>query len=359
MRHILTVALLWTVLGWCCAARAQDLYKCTPGPYPVKIRDLDWRDEARMRDVPVRLYIPAPRAAAGPFSKDLCDPRTGKPQIAEPTPPGPFPVIVFSHGMGASRQTYGYICTHLASHGYLVIAPTHKGSDTTAVRDGLRQRLRDGGRGRSLVVENTSDPENLKNRPRDVSFVLDRIATDEQFGKLADLSRVGAAGHSFGAYTVLAAAGMSVDLPGQKSASFRDRRIKAAVPMSPQGAGATGIRPGAWDGVTIPVLFLTGTRDYGQGKRPADWRRQPFEAVGALHQADDYLMTLNGATHFTFAHGPGSGRSERSHQVELIQAGTTAFFDAYVKGDAEARKWLATFAAAKHDDCTVEFSAAR
>ena len=47
-----------------------------------------------------------------------------------------------------------------------------------------------------------------------------------------DLSRVGMAGHSFGAWTTLAVAGEVFVGPGGQEVSLTDPRVKAAIPMS-------------------------------------------------------------------------------------------------------------------------------
>lgn len=340
------VAGVCAALVWAGTALGQELYKATPGPCRVKQRDADWRDVKRDRDVPVRVYVPeAPE-------KSEKEARGG----AGEQPMPPYPVIVFSHGMGANRMSYRYVCEHLATQGYLVVVPTHEGSDTKAIVEEGKQHRRDKAEGKRdvpVVVENTSDPKNLENRPLDVSFVLDHLGVDKDLAKLADLSRVGVAGHSFGANTVMEIAGMTVDLPRHPGASFRDARVKAVVAMSPQGAGAMGVRVKSWDSVAAPVLFLTGTKDYGQGERSATWRREAFDAIKSV---DEYLVVLNGATHMTFGRGPGLGLDkEQARYTALIDATTTAFFDAYVKGDAEAKRWLTVFSMAKHGECTVEF----
>src|SRR5262245_50577734 len=106
-------------------AAAQEWYKSEPGRYAVVQEDLDWHDAARCRDVPVRVY--AAQGGGGPAAQSHGE------QPAPPAAVAPaikFPVIVFSHGLGGSRANYGYVCEHLASQGYLVIVPTHHGSDT-------------------------------------------------------------------------------------------------------------------------------------------------------------------------------------------------------------------------------------
>lgn len=49
--------------------------------------------------------------------------RTEKPSS---TPGGRWPVLIFSHGLGGSRNAYSYICSSLASHGIVVVAVDHR-----------------------------------------------------------------------------------------------------------------------------------------------------------------------------------------------------------------------------------------
>ena len=318
-----------------------------PGPWKVAVLDETWRDDARDRAVPVRLFIP--NEAVAP---------------AESRPASRLPVIIVSPGLGGSRATYGYLASHLATHGYLVVAVTHAGSDTRDFAGRIARRMRDGltgeggaaSRGGNVLLDSVNDADNLRDRPRDVSFVLDRVATHPVLGARADLERVGVAGHSFGAHTAMCLGGMTIDLPEAKGHSFRDPRVKAVLPMSPEGPGAMGIRKGAWAGFAVPVLFLTGTFDYGTSGASAAWRRSGFEGV---HGKDDYLVTINGAGHMTFAiPGRGKGGRTAADPEGLIDSLAVSFFDAYVRDDAAARTWLKTFFGEKHADCVAEFKPA-
>jgi predicted dienelactone hydrolase len=71
-----------------------------PGGYAaVEIAKHSIRDEKRGKDLSVRIH--------------------------HPKGPGPFPVIVFSHGFGAGKTAFTPITEHWASHGFVVISPDH------------------------------------------------------------------------------------------------------------------------------------------------------------------------------------------------------------------------------------------
>ncbi len=317
------------------------LYKAEAGPFAFDFQDATWRDEARQRDVPVRVYRPQTLAAGDERAQTRC------------------PVVIFSHGLGGSREGYSYFAEHAASHGFIVILPSHAGSDRAALRDRLGGRDRgDGGRGGWLHAA-THDPDNLGNRPRDISFIIDRLSRDESLAAAADVDRIAVAGHSFGAYTATAVAGALVDLPDANDTVFHDPRISAAIAMSPQGAGAMGLDEQAWSEMRVPVLFLTGTRDDGQGNRPAAWRREAFDR---MQGSDAYLAVLEAATHATFSgrlrrNGRGAGFSEARHEqhLDIVCALSIAFLDAHLRSDDAARDWLHTYMQTDHDECDAAF----
>lgn len=362
------VILLIALMAPGAAVADTGLYKSQTGPFAVAVVDREWNDGARNRVVPARLFIP--QTAAGQT----------------------FPVVVFSHGLWADRQSYEYFARHIASHGYVVILPQHPGSDARTisclacdlglVTDWMLENPVQGGLinlpDRNFLQSSIKDPDNLVNRPLDVSFVIDQVAADPALSPVADASRVGVAGHSFGAYTAMASAGMLVDLPeghGGADRSFRDPRITATFAMSAQGPGTMGISEGAWFAFGTPAMFLTGTHDYGAGPSAEAWRRTPFDQISG---SDKYLLTINGAGHGTFAHpldltdsteqstglfeavggllSPlGLGRpNPLLNRANLIKSMGTAFFDTYLKQDPSSRAWLSAYYAGPHDNAHAE-----
>ncbi|KAF2470942.1 uncharacterized protein BDR25DRAFT_303529 [Lindgomyces ingoldianus] len=66
--------------------------------------------------------------------------------LEPPTKSKKWPVMVFSHGLGGSRNSYSHLVGSLASHGIVVIAPDHRDGSSpisfinvTAAKNGLRR----------------------------------------------------------------------------------------------------------------------------------------------------------------------------------------------------------------------------
>ena len=143
-------------------------------------------------------------------------------------------------------------------------------------------------------------------------------------------------GHSFGAVTTEAVSGQALPVGGQK---FTDPRIKAALVLSPS-APRSGSAAKAFGAVKIPWMLMTGTKDLSPiGK--ADMKSR-LAVYPALHRAPKYELVLHNAEHSVFTDRPLPGdrepRNPNHHRV--ILALSTAFWDAYLRGDAGALAWL-------------------
>ncbi len=262
-------------------------------------------------------------------------------RLTWPTAPGQYPLLVFCHGALGSNQGNKPLVDDWAAHGYVIIQPTF-GDSATLLTPEERQSARN-------VPDLLASPHvtsQWAQRPRDVRTVLDhldQLARDvPAFGARLDRTRIGVAGHSYGAHTSMMLAGLRFpSLPGVPEKSFRAPQVQAFVLISPMGPRLR--RSGQmYQGLSAPILVITGDNDTspvrGQEKLAGDWRRKVYDLMPA---GDKYLLWVNDAWHnFGGISGPnqrwpGAG-PENPAQVALVRDVARWMFDAYLKQDAAA-----------------------
>lgn len=310
-RSIWRLALLMGLVVEAGTLRAHAQYDplVLPDQISPEVIDLSANDRARSRDIPLRIYLPNDK--------------------------NPAPVVLFSHGLGGSRMNCSYLGQHWSQRGYVCVFLQHPGSDESVWKDlPVSERM--------AAMQKAANLENFRLRVRDVVSVLDQLerwnhSADHALRKRMDLSRIGMSGHSFGARTTQAVSGQRV--PGG-NANFTDERIKAALVFSPSGP-RKGVDPReAFGQVKIPWMLMTGTNDVSPiGDTDLASRLSVFPA---LPSGGKYELVLEGAEHSAFTDRMlfgGQGQRNPNHH-RVILALSTAFWDAYLRGDPAAREWL-------------------
>lgn len=279
-----------------------------PAAFAAEFIDLDVADTARERTLPVRVWLPATT--------------------------GPAPVILFSHGLGGSRENSPYLGSHWSARGYVVVFIQHPGSDESVWQDVAPRK-------RMAAMKEAASTRNFVLRVDDVPAVLDGLAVwnatpgHPLYGRL-DLDHVGMSGHSFGARTTQAVSGQSLPSIGTDAA---DLRIDAALALSPS-AGSRLSAEAQFANVSIPWMLMTGTKDTAPiGGETVEDRLKVYPA---LPPGSKYELVLWEAQHMAFVEREprrGEAAPNPNHH-RVILALSTAFWDAYLKDDAAARAWL-------------------
>lgn len=245
----------------------------------------------------------------------------------------PSPVILFSHGLGGSREGNTFLGAHWARRGYVAVFLQHPGSDGGVWKDKPPAD-------RMAAMKAAASLENFKARVEHVRAVLDALTKwngepkHTLEGRL-DLARVGMSGHSFGAVTTQAVSGQQFPL-GQ---NFTEARIKAAMALSPS-VPRMGKASTAFAKVSIPWLLMTGTADAALiGGQTAESRRGVYPE---LPSGQKYELVLSGAEHSAFTDRalPGDSLPRNPNHHRALLAISTAFFDSTLKADKAAREWL-------------------
>lgn len=283
---------------------------------------------------------------------------------------GPYPLVIYSHGFAANAAWASAVLEHLASHGFIVVAPEH-----------IEQ----------FDFDWSEIPSASIDRPRDIKQTLDytelATAPGGDLAGLIDMENVAVVGHSYGGYTALAMAGAQYDLdafnarcaalapddpltflcapivpreaemaaraglepmPEGLWPSFGDPRVKAILPIA--GDSYLFDKAGLAK-ITVPLLAIGGTADTGT---PFDWGAEP--AYTNASSARKSLVALEGGEHYLLASCedmPWWSKTpfyewvcfdpvwDRDRSRDLINHFATAFLLAELKGDAAAAAALA------------------
>jgi dienelactone hydrolase len=173
---------------------------------------------------------------------------------------GPFPLVLFSHGLTSEPSAYAAVLTAWAKAGFVVAAPAYPHT-SSGVPD--------------------LDALDVINQPADASYVisqmlaLDGKAGDPLHGRI-DTSRVAAAGHSAGGITTI---GLFT--------GNRDVRLDAGIVLAGERVLAV-----PFSGPAAPLLFVHGKLDntvpYAQGLaafRAVPWSRAMLTVTAGGHVA--------------------------------------------------------------------------
>ena len=245
-----------------------------------------------------------------------------------------FPVIVFSHGNGSKGDMYKGFTDYWASHGYVVIQPTHVDSTSLGFvtkRDNMREMYQ-----QMLFVTDS--------RRQDMSFIVDSLDSIEDLvpdleNKL-DTTKLVAAGHSMGAATAMIVAGMTLVNPmdGYEETS-NETRFKVLLMISDPSTMAL-MPEDPWKGVKVPTLISTGTKDFsdvGSGRINAPFKYEVPKSMTRSFAPHHYVL-IDGADHYlgglicrTDVPGP-----PQYEELEIAASASTTFLNAYVKNDINA-----------------------
>jgi len=230
----------------------------------------------------------------------------------------PLPIIMFSHGSGGLTWQSTYYTTHLASYGFVVVAPPHPGN---TVADCMP------------CTDTAALTDSFLNRPTDITFTLESMLklnddTASMFYHALDGKRVGMSGHSFGGLDTL-----------RLAVSNGGNPFLAALAMAP---AVGGVVPAPGNSVSIPLMIMGGEEDnvcpIANDRDYLDTLQTnsphylvDFPRGGHLAYSDVCVEILGGCR-------PEDISQDKAH--ELVDFYAAAFFKTYVAGDQSYARFL-------------------
>ena len=309
------------------------------GASPVGVRTREVIDRQRAnRWLPLEVWYPADARYAGrdldTTAQDAFSPLAGGPLQRQAAvrdaavAAGRYPLIVFSHTSAGHRRQSSFLCTHLASHGYVVAAVDHTGNTNADVAQRAAAGVVFTPEERDAYIARI-----IADRVPDVRCALDQLlagAADDISARL-DARRIGLVGWSFGGWAALATPEV-------------DDRVAALVALAPGGSSKPlpGIIPAtlafAWKR-QVPTLFLVAERDRFT---PLAGQYELFDRTPSSRR----MFILRDADHEHFGDHIEDQRACSAEAAHSFTRGLSlAHLDAVLKDNPAARRFLARDAA--------------
>jgi predicted dienelactone hydrolase len=379
------------------------VFSATSAAWAKKVSDLKpigiklYHFEIQGRTAPAAVWYPAQKSGDKPYNYNKMNEGTAYLNAEPDRSHGPYPLLLFSHGVGACGFQSLYYVENLVRSGYVVAAMDHKDAAMCAMEGkkkvGTGQIVGavvagggDLGATVFILFKDSVADLDFRYRPLDISGLLDHVLelnkTDPELKGLMNPDKIGMTGHSLGGFTTLAIAGAEYDCvdPAKyqdsvckpvdkmladkdkmkpsdfkiedlsqescclphfkgKDASFADPRVDAALSLAP----ANFFPPGAFKSIKMPVMIITGT---GKFEVPFGPIQQGYDEMAV----PKYLLHLKGVDHMTIADMayrivaarfvlPGF-RTDYPVKKEIYEKFSVAFFDGYLKGDRKALDYI-------------------
>ncbi|XP_066561619.1 platelet-activating factor acetylhydrolase isoform X2 [Amia ocellicauda] len=274
-------------------------------------------------------------------------------------PSGKYPVIIFSHGLGAFRSLYSGICTEIASQGFIVAAVEHRDGSSSATYYYKDKSSTENSSSSVSNLEETwlyyralqpTEPEfQLRNKQvqqranecikalnllTDIntgSSVNNVLRLPFDWSKLKgsmDLCKTAVMGHSFGGATVI-------------ESLSKEPKFKCGIALD---AWMFPLNDDVYPRVNQPILFINSEKFQWAGNII---RMKKLDSTTIQRK----MITIRGSVHqsfpdFTFLTGPWIGKilklkGEINPQIalDLSNKATLAFLQKHLKLENDFNQW--------------------
>jgi predicted dienelactone hydrolase len=359
------------------------------GPYPVGVKLIDLDFEGRR--LPVVIWYPAQKVeGAEPyvFVNDSVQSKVQGAAILDAPPDNskaPYPLIVFSPGVGAAGDAYVFYTQNLASYGYVVVGisyPEDANQSTQMLFENgnlgnlfwffpqvLSQFLNNNSSDVVLTLYSEHFRETqfgLTYRPQETSFVMDHAAEwtkdpSSPFHGMIDANNIGLTGHSLGAWISLLYGGMTVKPnpectgnlstdwiascdPGNTQAaqalgparSLLDPRVKAIIPLASPIFNRDILRNAR--NIRTPMMIITGDNPVWESTFSMQWdvyqSARSAKYMVKIKDTDHFVVSdvLQGSYIAKFLPLPFNG-GNFDQKAQGYKDYSAAFFNLYLKKD--------------------------